>query len=155
MPKKNKQSIENEVQHYSEYFKNDLEAIEEELKKSKEYSEIIDSEIKKLSTANSNFGPSKGSQHYLIEHIGNAVQLQTQRQGLRRDRFTIKKAILDYAAKFAEEDNDLQGEDLSLIIRNVISRLNNNDDNTKELIDSPNLDDEIDRLLDDKEEEEV
>ena len=102
MAQKNQQSIDTNIEKYNEYFKEDLLAIEEELKKSKEYSEIIDSEITKLSGPA--LGANKGAQRYLIEHITNAVQLQTQRQGLRRDRFAIKKAIIDYAAKFAEEN---------------------------------------------------
>lgn len=102
MAQKNQQSIDTNIEKYNEYFAEDLLAIEEELKKSKEYSEIIDSEINKLSGPA--LGANKGAQRYLIEHITNAVQLQTQRQGLRRDRFAIKKAIIDYAAKFAEEN---------------------------------------------------
>ena len=102
MPEKNKESIESNVEKYKEYFKDDLDAIEIELSKSKEYSKIIDDEINKLTGPS--LGMNKGGQHYLIEHITNAVQLQTQRQGLRRDRFAIKKAILDYASKFADNE---------------------------------------------------
>ena len=99
---KNKDSLNQNIEFYKDYFKEELDAIEEELKKSKEYSAIIDAEIKKLSGPS--LGANKGAQHYLIEHITNAVSLQTQRQGLRRDNFAIKKAIIDYAAKFAEEN---------------------------------------------------
>jgi len=99
-------SVDENKEFFEEYFREDLDAIEEELTKSKSYSEIIDAEIKKLSAPS--LGTNKGGQHFLIEHITNAVQLQTQRQGLRRDRFAIKKAVLDYASKFLdnEEGND-------------------------------------------------
>ena len=94
-----------EIKKFNEYFEEDLKAIEEELAKSKEYSKIIDAQIETLSSQGP-LGPNKGGQHYLIEHIANAVQLQTQRQGLRKDRFAIKKAILDYANKAAEKNDN-------------------------------------------------
>lgn len=72
--KKDAASINENIEKYKEYFKDDLEAINEELTKSKHYSEIIDKEIEMLSESNS-FGTNKGTQHYLIEHIANAVQL--------------------------------------------------------------------------------
>ena len=75
------------ISQYADYFKEDLEAINEELETSKKYSQIIDKEIEALSKPGLN---SKGSQHYLIEHITNAVQLQTQRGGLREDKVNIK-----------------------------------------------------------------
>lgn len=102
MAKKNEESVKANLSFYEDYFKEELLAIDEELKKSKDYSEIIDKEINKL--AGPSLGSNKGAQHYLIEHITNAVQLQTQRQGLRRDKFNIKKAIIDYAAKFADNE---------------------------------------------------
>lgn len=114
MAKKNEESVKENLTFYEDYFKEELQAIEEELLKSKEYSKIIDAEINKLSGPS--LGSNKGAQHYLIEHITNAVQLQTQRQGLRRDKFNIKKAIIDYAAKFADtEESSGAGEILSKI----------------------------------------
>lgn len=89
--------LNDKLKQYQDYFKEDLDAIEEELEKSKGYSEIIDKEISNLSQPG--LGMNKGGQHYLIEHIKNAVELQAQRQGLRKDRFSIKKTIMDYAAK--------------------------------------------------------
>lgn len=84
------------IAEYEEYFKEDLDAINEELSESKKYSEIINREINSLSAPGL---ATKGSQHYLIEHITNAVELQTQREGLRKDKVAIKKAIMDYAIK--------------------------------------------------------
>lgn len=105
---------------FEEYFKEDLDAIEEELNQSKKYSDIIDSEIDKLSAPS--LGSNKGSQHYLIEHINNAVALQTQRQGLRKDRFAIKKAIMDYAAKFADNQNNNSEENLTELINKLLEK---------------------------------
>lgn len=101
----NKKPIIDGIDKFEAYFKEDLDAIEEELTKSKSYSDIIDNEIKKI-TDTTSLGATKGSQHYLIEHISNAVQLQSQRQSLRKDRFNIKKAIMDYANRLNPENAD-------------------------------------------------
>ena len=143
MAQKNKDSIKKNMDTYTEYFKEDLDAIEEELKKSKKYSEIIDNEIEKLSAPT--LGMNKGSQHYLIEHITNAVSLQTQRQGLRRDRVQIKKAIVEYAAKFAEEN---AGSDQANLME-MISRVLEKDKNDKSSLSKPSTDENIDAELDD------
>lgn len=101
------------------YFEEDLNAIEEELSKSKDYSKIIDEEIQKL--MGPSLGTNKGVQHYLIEHITNAVQLQTQRQGLRKDRVAIKKAILDYSSKLAnKEEEGGSDKDVAELLKTLI-----------------------------------
>lgn len=147
--KKLKRVQENQVV-FEEYFKEDLDAIEDELKKSKEYSAIIDSELEKLSTPT--LGGGKGSQHYLIEHITNAVQLQTQRQGLRRDRFNIKKAIMDYSSKFLDKEENVD-ENIAELLNNFIKKSSENVITTiKEdpsEVDDSDLDKEIDNLLND------
>lgn len=134
---------------FEDYFDEDLKAIEEELKQSKKYSEIIDTEIDKLSAPA--LGSNKGSQHYLIEHINNAVALQTQRQGLRKDRFAIKKAIMDYAAKFS--DGDSSGGDS---IQDAINKILELDKKKSEEVkisyesndDIEDIDSDIDDILD-------
>lgn len=146
---KNLKSIESARKEFEAYFKDDLDAIEEELKKSKEYSEIIDSEIDKLSAPS--LGSNKGTQHYLIEHITNAVQLQTQRQGLRKDRFTIKKAIMDYASKFTEENGGKEGEIMDLlnklIDKDKTSNMNHINTSVNNLQNDVDIDSEIDDIL--------
>lgn len=133
---------------FEEYFKEDLDAIEEELTQSKKYSTIIDDEINKLSAPS--LGVNKGSQHYLIEHINNAVALQTQRQGLRKDRFAIKKAIMDYAAKFADKDDSNSTDDISELLSKILER-DKKVYSTKKLEisqDETDLDESIDDILD-------
>ena len=73
MGQKNKESLDKNIDKYTEYFQEDLDAVEDELKKSQHYSEIIDHEIDKLTQPS--LGLNKGGQHYLIEHITNAVSL--------------------------------------------------------------------------------
>lgn len=115
--KKENKLIENK-KIFEDYFKDDLDAIEEELEKSKEYSGIIDNQITKL---NESTLMAKGSQHYLIEHISNAVQLQSQRQSLRKDRFTIKKTIMDYASKISSGE-DTDSKDMLMALESILEK---------------------------------
>lgn len=145
---KNQESMDKNIAFYESYFKEESDAIDEELAKSKEYSAIIDAEIKKLSGPS--LGANKGAQHYLIEHITNAVSLQTQRQGLRRDKFAIKKAIIDYAAKFAEETTSEGENKVAELITELIERDKKNAKEkleTVSYIETIDLDAEIDRQL--------
>ena len=133
------------VELYRAYFKEDLDAIEEELAKSKEYSKIIDTEINALSAPGL---ATKGSQHYLIEHITNAVELQTQRQGLRKDRVAIKKLIMDYAnRKEDRESGEGDAENLNDVMNKLLALSSKPDMTVKE---SPEeIDSDIDKALED------
>ena len=133
------------VELYRAYFKEDLDAIEEELAKSKEYSKIIDTEINALSAPGL---ATKGSQHYLIEHITNAVELQTQRQGLRKDRVAIKKLIMDYAnRKEDREIGDGDADNLNDVMNKLLALSSKPDMTVKE---SPEeIDSDIDKALGD------
>ena len=133
------------VELYRAYFQEDLDAIEEELAKSKEYSKIIDTEITALSAPGL---ATKGSQHYLIEHITNAVELQTQRQGLRKDRVAIKKLIMDYAnRKEDRESGEGDAENLNDVMNKLLALSSKPDMTVKE---SPEeIDSDIDKALGD------
>lgn len=114
------------------------------------YSEIIDTEIEKLSAPA--LGMNKGGQHYLIEHITNAVQLQTQRQGLRKDRFAIKKAIMDYAAKFADENSNSDESALIEKLNELLEKDKNEKNELQKVDNVKSLDDEMDDILNNNEE---
>ena len=133
------------VELYRAYFKEDLDAIEEELAKSKEYSKIIDTEITALSAPGL---ATKGSQHYLIEHITNAVELQTQRQGLRKDRVAIKKLIMAYAnRKEDRESGEGDADNLNDVMNKLLALSSKPDMTVKE---SPEeIDSDIDKALGD------
>lgn len=144
MAKKDRASLNKSTERFEEYFKEDLEAIEEELTKSKEYSSIIDREIEKLAAPA--LGSNKGSTRYLIDIIENAVALQTQRQGLRKDKFAIKKAIMDYAQKFADDDT---GEGKKGELEDLLSTLLSKDKNSQLDATSPDANPEEDKEIDD------
>ena len=133
------------VELYRAYFKEDLDAIEEELAKSKEYSKIIDTEIPALSAPGL---ATKGSQHYLIEHITNAVELQTQRQGLRKDRVAIKKLIMDYAnRKEDRESGEGDADNLNDVMNKLLALSSKRDMTVKES--QEDIDSDIDKALGD------
>ena len=132
------------LEEFEEYFASDLAAIDEELAKSKEYSKMIDDELDKIKQAiEASGGYMKGSQHYLIEHIKNAVALQTQRQSLRKDKFTIRKAIIDYTNKNKPEQ--AEGFDVQSAISELLETAKNN--SYAQVITSENDDEYIEKIL--------
>lgn len=135
---------------YEDYFKEDLKAIDDELETSKKYSKIIDAEIDKLSAPGL---PTKGSQHYLIEHITNAVQLQTQREGLRKDKVNIKKIIMDYTNKQIDKSaGSTNEESLTEVINKLLAQDKAKEEEVSVVVADDNSDDEIDKILDETEE---
>ena len=132
------------LEDFEQYFASDLAAIDEELEKSKEYSKMIDDELNKIKQAiEASGGYMKGSQHYLIEHIKNAVALQTQRQSLRKDKFTIRKAIIDYANKNESEKSETF--DIQSAINELLASTKNN--SYAQVITSENDDEYIENIL--------
>lgn len=137
------------VQKYLKYFSEDLDAIEEELEKSKEYSKIIDDEIAKLSGVQS-LGSNKGSQRYLIEHITNAVSLQTQRQSLRKDRVAVKKMIIDFASR-DNKSEDGQAINIAETVERLINKTKENMTSQVSSQSNDMLDSDIDAILGEEE----
>ena len=127
----------------------DLDAIEEELEKSKEYSKIIDDEIAKLSGVQS-LGSNKGSQRYLIEHITNAVSLQTQRQSLRKDRVAVKKMIIDFASR-DNKSEDGQAINIAETVERLINKTKENMTSQVSSQSNDMLDSDIDAILGEEE----
>ena len=104
-----------ERKQYEEYFQNTLSRLESEYKRTEKYARQIDDQIDKFEKS----PPGKGSQHYLIEHIKNAITLQSQKQSLIKDEFGFKKAILDYSLKNTEASNE---KDLFVEIERLINQ---------------------------------
>jgi hypothetical protein len=127
---------------YEEYFKGVLSELETEFEKSKSYSEKIDREINKLESSM----PSRGGQLYLTEHIKNAIALQSQRQSIIKDKFSIMKSILDYSAKDNRDESAGKTlfEQLSLLVNADKEKLKNV---VKPHIIQENLDNKIYELL--------
>jgi len=139
------------IEKYEDYFKQIMDEIETEFRKSSEYSHAIDEEINKFR----DLIGSKGSQHFLIEHIRNAIELQSQRQSLIKDKFNVRKAVLDYAMKSVEDEaaNKNLFAKLSEIVKmdkEALAKLAE----TKNLASESELDTKIDELLSESDEDE-
>jgi hypothetical protein len=138
------------VKKFEEYFKQIMDEIEAEFRKSNDYSQTIDEEIKKFREL---LG-SKGSQHFLVEHVRNAIELQSQRQSLIKDKFNVRKAILDYSMKSVDDDvsNKNLFAKLSELVKMDRAEMNKAQPIKNE--DSKKIDKKIDELLSNSNEEE-
>jgi hypothetical protein len=136
---------------FEEYFKSILDEIEQEFEKSNNYSKKIDAELEKFEGTM----PSKGTQFFVAEHIKNAIALQSQRQSLIKDKFNIKKAVLDYTMKMEEDESAGKTlfEELSKIVSFDKAKLAEIGKKL-EINQQENLDDKIDELLNSPEEDE-
>ena len=135
---------------FEEYFREIVTELEREFEKSDRYSQKIDAELKKFDDSL----PGKNTQYYLIEHLKNAIELQAQRQSLIKDKFSIKKAILDYSIKTDADENE------GKILFDELSKLVKLDKEKFEQIkrkidekDAKKLDEKIDELLEQSDED--
>lgn len=142
------------MKEYEEYFKPLIDALDEEFVKSQEYSVIIDAEIKKFNGLTN----SKGGQHYLIEHVKNAVTLQSQRQSIYKDKFNIMKSILDFTFKDGDEGSEenlfSELKKLAAKTEKIIKDNEKTNDKVAQSVENEKLDAEIDKALGDFSEEE-
>jgi hypothetical protein len=138
---------------YEEYFNEILRELEKEFEKSNSYSQKIDEELQKFEGAM----PSKGTQYFLIEHIKNAISLQSQRQSLIKDKFNIKKAVLDYVTKDKSEEATGKSlfDELTKIVNSDKQKLQKLSDKIDSTIkkNEESLDNKIDELLENSDEE--
>jgi hypothetical protein len=131
------------IKQYEEYFADILIELEREFAKTEAYSKKTDDELQKFEGMIS----SKGGQHYLVEHIKNAINLQSQRQSIIKDKFNIKKAILDYAMKsdLSEMEGKSLFDEISRIVEIEKERIKRENSLTDK--ESEEMDDLIDELL--------
>jgi hypothetical protein len=135
---------------FEEYFREIVAELEREFEKSDRYSQKIDAELRKFDESL----PGKNSQYYLIEHLKNAIELQAQRQSLIKDKFAIKKAILDYSIKTDADENEGKTlfDELSKLVKldkekfeQIKKKIDDND--------AKKLDEKIDELLEQSDED--
>jgi hypothetical protein len=135
---------------FEDYFREIVAELEREQEKSDRYSQKIDAELRKFDESL----PGKNSQYYLIEHLKNAIELQSQRQALIKDKFSIKKAILDYSMKNEEDENagKVLFDELSKLVKVDKDKL---EDLRKKIDanDAKKLDEKIDELLEESDED--
>jgi hypothetical protein len=135
---------------FEDYFREIVTELEREQEKSDRYSQKIDAELRKFDESL----PGKNSQYYLIEHLKNAIELQSQRQALIKDKFSIKKAILDYSMKNQDDENagKVLFDELSKLVKVDKDKL---EDLRKKIDanDAKKLDEKIDELLEESDED--
>lgn len=130
------------------YFKEILEEIEKEYAKTDHYEKVIEDEIKKFTE----YVSSKGGQHYLIQHIQNAISLRSQKQSLIKDKFAVKKAILDYSIKTTVDD--ASSTNIFAEIAKLIEKEKQEDKQPETKKSAPeNVDSKIDEILENSKDE--
>ena len=120
-----KEVIDKETAAYLEFFKDSIDALQQNYDKSVKYSETLDGIIDKLKSAPAT---SPKALSTLSEIMESAVSLQSQRQSNLKDIFVIKKAILDYTFKEKGEDTS----DVEKLIKNVKQIIKSDKDKTPE-----------------------
>jgi hypothetical protein len=130
------------VKKYQEYFGSVIQELEEQMKKSEEYAKKIDAEIAKFDGSMA----SKGSQYFIVEHLRNAIELQSQKQSLIKDKFVIKKAILDYAMK--TENNESDGKTIFAELSKIVKIDKQKLDELGRKMETSQSPEELDRKID-------
>jgi hypothetical protein len=117
-PNKSDQEVRDR-RFYTNYFKDNIEKIEQSLAMVDKYAAIIDKEIADLSPKDGAF-PQRGTQMYLAQHMENAISLLAQRKELQRDMVAIKKLVLDYSIKDERANNADDDKSLYDILNKLV-----------------------------------
>jgi phage terminase large subunit-like protein len=133
------------INEYEQYFAGILAELESEFAKTEVYSKTTDEEIKKFE----NTIGSKGGQHYLVEHIKNAINLQAQRQSIIKDKFAIKKAVLDYAMKndLSEAEGKSLFDEITRLVEIEKQKISKLGDQVVKTLSEQKDEDELDNII--------
>ena len=108
--------IFDEADKYRDYFADDEKDLQELIKRLTKLQNISDKQIDDISAV----APGKGTQHYLIEHITNAIAIQNQLQSVLKDKRQIKEKSLEIALKNIDGDNIGDGNDILASLQRLI-----------------------------------
>lgn len=92
---KQKQKIFEDADDFKSYLKEDEEELKSVYDHLLKLQELSDNQLNQLSTAL----PGKGTQRYLVDHITNAISIQSQIQSVLKDKRAIKENALQLALK--------------------------------------------------------
>lgn len=109
MADKVENKIFQDADEYRSYFKEDEEALQSVISRLEKLQSISDKQIDAIAAiSQQGTSASRGTQHYLIEHVTNAIQIQSQMQSVLKDKRSIKESALTLALKKAggEENTD-------------------------------------------------
>lgn len=154
--KKKKEAPTNEIRkEYEDYFNEVLEELDETQEKMKSYLEIVDEQIEQFRSI-----PQKSGSKYLVENVKNAAEIVGQLQGLTKEKFNVRKTILDFERK--ERSGEVSNDDLVEILRQqsqAIVQANKKADSSYERAlrlneESKDIESEIEKRIRELEEEE-
>ena len=141
-----KEELNEALEMYADYFTEISQTYDELLAKSKKLLDTSEKEVDKLSQMPQG---TRGAQHYLSEHLENASSLISQCQSINDSKFKIKKSLIEYAIRDVSGANDGDNIDYTAAIADIVKKEKEKIEKTEKAIlqIEENLDDEIDRLL--------
>ena len=92
---KQKQQIFESADEFKGYLEDDIKELQSVYEHLLTLQELSDGQLEALSTA----VPGKGTQRYLVDHITNAIAIQSQIQSVLKDKRAIKENALQLAIK--------------------------------------------------------
>ena len=107
----NKKLME-KADEYLEYFSDENDKLKASYDKCVELEKKMDEQINAITAQPA----GRGTQHYLIDHITNAISLQNEKQSIAKDMSDLKKTALGYAIKDMVGDEDTTGKDNVLAV---------------------------------------
>lgn len=147
----NTDNIFEDAKKIQEYFSEDEKELETVIENLRQIQEISKGQIDSITELSV---PGRGTQHYLIEHIGNYVSIQSQLQSLLKDKRDIKSKALDIAIKNSNGDNVSDSSELMIELNKAIQKMKKKAENIEENALTKTVktktDEEIDKEIKDK-----
>lgn len=130
---------------YLKYFSDENTKLKESYDKCTSLEKTMDEQIAAITAQPA----GRGTQHYLIDHITNAISLQNQKQSIAKDMSDLKKTALGYAIKEMVGDEDTTGKDNVLAMLSELIKKEKKDGKTD--APSPAKDEaDIDKAIEEK-----
>lgn len=118
-----------EADKYRDYFKDDESALQNLVERLEKLQNISDQQITTIASA----AQGRGTQHYLIEHITNAIAIQSQLQSVLKDKRSIKEKSIDLALKTSRGEDSGDGNEILTSLQNLIKEQKRAAENTDKL----------------------
>jgi hypothetical protein len=133
---------------YLTYFSDESDKLKASYDKCVQLEKTMDDQISAITAQPA----GRGTQHYLIDHITNAISLQSEKQSIAKDMSDLKKTALGYAIKDMVGDDDTSGKDnvlamLSELIKQEKKSEAENKTDGKKIQNDSDLDAEIEAKL--------
>jgi len=115
-------AIFDEADKYRNYFKEDENALQSVVDRLTKLQGISDSQIEAIAGAQQ----GRGTQHYLVEHITNAIAIQSQMQSVLKDKRSIKERALEIALKVSNGEDIGDGAAVLASLQSLIKEQKKN-----------------------------